>query len=114
MSEKCLSQKNMRSTETFIGPCSKYIDKQGWTTEIPVKLLNEKGYYKVEHIENMLENAKLAEQIRYKTVVIPYENKEFLKAFIKALKKHYPKSPTIKKTINKVAKEFYTLLKEPK
>ena len=36
----------MKEVEIFIGPCSKYIDKQGWTTEIPVTQINEKGYIK--------------------------------------------------------------------
>ena len=34
--------------EKFIGYCSRFVDGQGWTTEIPVKAINEKGYYKTE------------------------------------------------------------------
>lgn len=32
----------------IIGPCSKYVDGQGWTTEVPEKLLNDQGFYKKE------------------------------------------------------------------
>lgn len=39
----------MKKTERFIGACSKYIDKVGWTTDIPVDQINEKGYVKVEN-----------------------------------------------------------------
>lgn len=34
--------------EKFIGYCSRFVDGQGWTTEIPVKAINEKGYYKTD------------------------------------------------------------------
>ena len=36
----------MKEVETFIGPCSKFVDGQGWTTEIPVEQLKAKGYHK--------------------------------------------------------------------
>lgn len=34
--------------EKFIGYCSRFVNGQGWTTEIPVKAINAKGYYKVD------------------------------------------------------------------
>ena len=37
-----------KAKETFIGPCSKYIDKQGWTTEIPVSQIEAKGYKRID------------------------------------------------------------------
>ena len=36
----------MKEVETFIGPCSKYITGQGWTTEVPVEQIKAKGYRK--------------------------------------------------------------------
>ena len=45
----------MGPKEIFIGPCSKYIDGQGWTTEIPVKMLEEKGYVKAEELQKKVE-----------------------------------------------------------
>ena len=44
----------MGPKEIFIGPCSKYIDGQGWTTEIPVEMLKEKGYVKAEELQKQL------------------------------------------------------------
>ena len=41
----------MTNKETFVGSCSKFVDGQGWITEIPIKQLNEKGYYKVDYEE---------------------------------------------------------------
>ncbi len=41
----------MGEKEIFVGSCSKYIDGQGWTTEIPVKDLKAKGYYKCGYDE---------------------------------------------------------------
>jgi hypothetical protein len=38
---------NMKKTETFVGACSKYIEKQGWTTEIPISQIEDKGYIKL-------------------------------------------------------------------
>lgn len=35
-----------KEVETFIGPCSKFVSGQGWTTEIPVEQLSAKGYHK--------------------------------------------------------------------
>ena len=45
----------MKEVEIFIGPCSKYITGQGWTTEIPVEQIKAKGYQK--------ENAELKKQV---------------------------------------------------
>lgn len=36
----------MKKTETFVGPCSKFVAGQGWTTEIPVEQIETKGYTK--------------------------------------------------------------------
>lgn len=41
----------MNGKETFVGFCSEFIDRQGWTTVIPVKELNAKGYYKCDLAE---------------------------------------------------------------
>ena len=41
----------MKNKETFIGPCSKFVDGQGWTTEIPVEMLKEKGYIKIKDLD---------------------------------------------------------------
>lgn len=38
----------MREKLTIVGPCSKYVDGWGWTTEIPVEKLNKAGYFKVK------------------------------------------------------------------
>ena len=40
----------MREKLTIVGPCSKYIDGQGWTTEIPVEKLNKAGYLKAKDL----------------------------------------------------------------
>lgn len=37
----------MRETVKIIGLCSKYIDGQGWTTEVPVDKLEELGFTKL-------------------------------------------------------------------
>ena len=49
----------MRKFETFIGACSKYIDKQGWTTQIPVEQIKEKGYQKVEESEIVIKKEEV-------------------------------------------------------
>ena len=36
----------MKEIEVFIGPCSKFIAGQGWTTEVPVEQIKAKGYRK--------------------------------------------------------------------
>lgn len=38
----------------IIGPCSKYIDGQGWTTEIPVDKLAEQGFYKSDFLDSLV------------------------------------------------------------
>jgi hypothetical protein len=38
---------NMKTVK-IIGPCSKYIDGQGWVTEVPISLLESLGFYKKE------------------------------------------------------------------
>lgn len=35
-----------KDVEVFVGPCSKFVAGQGWTTEIPVKQIEAKGYHK--------------------------------------------------------------------
>jgi hypothetical protein len=35
----------------IIGPCSKYIDGKGWVTLIPVHLLEQQGFKKIEKEE---------------------------------------------------------------
>lgn len=40
----------MKEVETFVGPCSKFIAGQGWTTEIPVEQLKAKGYHKAPQL----------------------------------------------------------------
>ena len=50
----------MKEVEVFIGPCSKYITGQGWTTEVPVEQIKAKGYQKSEEIKWLTEeNRKL-------------------------------------------------------
>ena len=39
----------MKETIKIIGPCSKWIDKEGWVTEIPIALLNSLGFYKTSN-----------------------------------------------------------------
>lgn len=43
----------MKEVEIFVGPCSKYITGQGWTTEVPVEQLKAKGWVKNEEIERL-------------------------------------------------------------
>ena len=45
----------MKEVETFVGPCSKFVSGQGWTTEIPVEQLKAKGYIKQKTCENVIE-----------------------------------------------------------
>lgn len=40
----------MREIVKIIGPCSKYIDGKGWTTEVPVDKLKELGF--IKHCED--------------------------------------------------------------
>lgn len=47
-----------KRTETFIGPCSKYITGQGWTTEIPIEQIESKGYAQKAEIERLTEEKK--------------------------------------------------------
>jgi hypothetical protein len=54
----------MREVEIFVGPCSKYIDKQGWTTEIPVSQIEEKGYHKLIGDEIVLSKEECAKCAR--------------------------------------------------
>lgn len=44
----------MRETVKIIGPCSKYIDGQGWTTEVPVDKLEELGFIKLGEDDTVL------------------------------------------------------------
>lgn len=44
----------MRETVKIIGPCSKYIDGQGWTTEVPVDKLKELGFTKLGEEDRVL------------------------------------------------------------
>ena len=37
-----LKQKTERKTIKIVGPCSKWVEGEGWVTEIPVKLIGEK------------------------------------------------------------------------
>lgn len=38
----------MKETIKIIGYCSKYVDGQGWTTEVPVKELERLGFTRKE------------------------------------------------------------------
>ena len=49
--------------EIFVGPCSKYINGKGWTTEIPVEMLKRKGYVKEEEFQKQL--GELTERLDY-------------------------------------------------
>lgn len=51
----------MKEVEIFIGPCSKYITGQGWTTGVPVEQLKAKGWVKSEEIERLTEREKFLE-----------------------------------------------------
>ena len=44
-----------KEVETFIGPCSKFVSGQGWTTEIPTEMLRAKGWIKREEAERLPE-----------------------------------------------------------
>ena len=55
-----------KEVETFVGPCSKFVSGQGWTTEIPVELLHAKGYYKIE--------TRPAPSIKFKRFELEEEN----------------------------------------
>lgn len=81
-----------KETETFIGACSKYIDKQGWTTEIPISQIEEKGYRKINENE----------------VVISKE--EYEKIWRNGWNEGY--SEILVDTIKKTAEKFYDLVKE--
>ena len=35
-----------KEVETFVGPCSEFVSRQGWTTKIPVEQIEAKGYRK--------------------------------------------------------------------
>lgn len=48
----------MKDKETFVGPCSKFVDGQGWTTEIPVEMLKEKGYIKIKDLNEKFVSLK--------------------------------------------------------
>ena len=45
----------MKQVEVFIGPCSKFITGQGWTTEIPIKQLEARGYVKVDELQKQVD-----------------------------------------------------------
>ena len=45
-----------REVEIFVGPCSKWIDGVGWVTKIPIQLLKDKGYIKIDEKEADNEN----------------------------------------------------------
>ena len=46
----------MKRTEIFVGSCSKYIDGQGWTTEIPISQLTDKGYVNIKELKKAIWN----------------------------------------------------------
>ena len=45
---------NDRKTIKIVGPCSKWVEGEGWVTEIPVKLISEK-------VEQMAKDSKPTE-----------------------------------------------------
>ena len=60
----------MKEVEIFIGPCSKYITGQGWTTEVPVEQLKAKGWVKSEEIERLTEERDMyADDLYWKAEV---------------------------------------------
>lgn len=58
----------MKKTERFIGACSKYIDKVGWATDIPVDQIKEKGYVKVENDSVVLDRHEHQKYCAYKII----------------------------------------------
>ena len=38
---------NQKDKIEIIGPCSKYITGKGWVTKVPIRLLNELGFVKI-------------------------------------------------------------------
>lgn len=49
-----LKRKTERKTIKIVGPCSKWVEGEGWVTEIPVKLIGEK-------VEQMAKESKQTE-----------------------------------------------------
>jgi hypothetical protein len=88
----------MKEKEIFVGPCSKFVDGQGWTTEIPVEMLKEKGYVKADE---QLRNKKQGFDINaYKEASEEFKAsqelniKRFIEALTEALKEPLPKEIT--------------------
>ena len=49
----------MKEVEFFVGPCSKFINGEGWVTEIPVEQLKAKGYVKNITVNQLEEKNRL-------------------------------------------------------
>lgn len=68
--------------ETFVGPCSKFVDGQGWTTEIPVQMLKEKGYVKVDELQKAeIENLHTLIDLQDVTVKKILENNKVIEKY---------------------------------
>lgn len=66
----------MRETVKIIGPCSKYIDGQGWTTEVPVDKLEELGFVRLEKGSVVLTEAENNELTRKANLTIQFLEKQ--------------------------------------
>ena len=95
-----------KKTETFVGPCSKFVSGQGWTTEIPVEEIKKKGWIKLD------ENAVVLTREEYdgKSIIVEMSGGHKLKLSVgkfgkmsKILEEH-----TRKETAEKFAERLKT------
>lgn len=62
----------MKETVKIIGFCSKYIRGQGWTTEVPIKYLEQIGYV---NLNNIIEQGELVSKDWHDEQVMQAENR---------------------------------------
>jgi hypothetical protein len=76
-----------KKTETFVGPCSKFVSGQGWTTEIPVEEIKKKGWIKPDEDAVVLTVEELAQiQSNFFDAGIKHGSKETAEKFAKNAK----------------------------
>ena len=66
----------MKNTIKIIGPCSKWIDGEGWVTEIPIAQIEALGYKKLTEEQLIIHKTEYKQLWKTWLAVLKYHSKK--------------------------------------